>query len=159
MFYSLLIVANTNTSKLYTSSTPYGNVFYSFFLVDIRIMGVFEKETCNVKWINVNVFMILFFSIHIFRIFDYITVPLVFKLWFKKNQMLRLFSSSIIQSSMHQIFNHMYCTDSIAPSFMGSLTGISHAAASPANGVSPYFTIELLLSASLPIIHSLEPSK
>ena len=61
MFYSLLIVANTNTSKLCTSSTPYGNVFYSFFLVDIRIMGVFEKETCNVKWINVNVFMIVFF--------------------------------------------------------------------------------------------------
>ena len=61
MFYSLLTVANTNTSKLYTSSTPYGNVFYSFFLMDIRIMGVFEKETCNVKWINVNVFMIVFF--------------------------------------------------------------------------------------------------
>ena len=60
---------------------------------------------------------------------------------------------------MHQIFTHMYCTDSIAPSFMGSLTGISYAAAPPTNGVSPYFTIGLLLSASLPIIHSLEPSK
>ena len=81
MFYSLLIVANTNTSKLYTSSTPYGNVFYSFFLVDSRIMGVFEKETCNVKWINVNVFMIVFFFQFIFSgFFDYITVPLIFKL-------------------------------------------------------------------------------
>ena len=44
-------------------------------------MGVFEKETCNVKWINVNVFMIVFFFQFIFSgFFDYITVPLIFKL-------------------------------------------------------------------------------
>ena len=81
MFYSYAYCSNTNTYKLYTSSTPYGNVFYSFFTMDIRIMGVFEKETCNVKWINVNVFMIVFFFQFIFSgFFDYITVPLIFKL-------------------------------------------------------------------------------
>ena len=37
-----------------------------------------------------------------------------------------LWHNPIIHSSMHQISTHMYSTVSIAPSFVGSLTGISH---------------------------------
>ena len=37
-----------------------------------------------------------------------------------------LWHNPIIQSSLHQISAYMYSTVSIAPLFMGSLTGISH---------------------------------
>ena len=66
-------------------------------------------------------------------------------------------SCDIIQPSKHQISTPMYSTVSIAPQSMGSLTRISHPP--PSNGLSPHFIIEPLISASLPTIPLLEPSK
>ena len=64
-----------------------------------------------------------------------------------------LWQNPIIQSSMHQIFTHMYSIVSIGPSFKENLTGFSYF------GVSPHFTVQPLPSVSLPIIPSLQPSK
>ena len=67
--------------------------------------------------------------------------------------------SSMVQSSMHHIFTHMYSTASMVPLFMGSPTEIAHTPHPPSNCLSPHFTIEPLISASLPVTPSSKPSK
>ena len=67
--------------------------------------------------------------------------------------------SSMVQSSMHHISTHMYSTASMTPLFMVSPTEISHTPSPPSNCLSPHFTIEPLISASLPITPSSKPSK
>ena len=78
----------------------------------------------------------------------------------RKGILAALLHNPIIQSNMHQISSYMYSTVSTAPSFIGSLTGISHTPPSPcsppSNGFFPHFTIEPLISASLLIIPSLK---
>ena len=44
-----------------------------------------------------------------------------------------LWQNPILQSSIHQIFTHMYSTVSIGPSFKENLTGFSHTPPSPSS--------------------------